>query len=91
MENFRNKNVYIVGGSSGIGLASAKVLFEYGATIIIFSRNKHKLTRAANEISDQHASTEQNVAWLQMDVADRLEVEQVLDLAISRHGIPKDR
>ena len=88
MKDFRNKIAYIVGGSSGIGLATARLLFEYGAHITIFSRDEQKLTRAMKEISEHHALTEQTVAWMQMDVADRSAVEQVLETSVRRHGIP---
>ena len=88
MKDFRNKIAYIVGGSSGIGLSVAKLLFAYGAHVTIFSRDEHKLTRAINEISAQGALTEQTVARMQMDVADRSMVEQVLETAVRRYGIP---
>ena len=38
MKNFVNKNVFIVGGSSGIGLAAGKLFAELGANVIIFAR-----------------------------------------------------
>jgi len=88
MKDFRNKNVYIVGGSSGIGLAAARLLFEHGAHITIFSRDEQKLARAAKAISAQRASTEQTVAWMRLDVADRSDVDQVLDASVMRRGIP---
>jgi len=88
MKDFRNKNVYIVGGSSGIGLAAARLLFEHGADLTIFSRDKQKLARAVKAISAQRASTEQTVSWMQLDVADRSAVERVLDTSVMRHGIP---
>ncbi len=88
MKDFRNKIAYIVGGSSGIGLATARLLFECGAHIIIFSRDEHKLTKAMNEILEHRALTEQTVAWMQMDIADRSAVEQVLEVSVRRHGIP---
>ena len=88
MKDFRNKIVYIVGGSSGIGLSAARLLFEYGAHITIFSRDKHKLARAIKEISAQRTLSEQTVAWMQMDIADRSMVEQVLETSVRRYGIP---
>ena len=88
MKDFRNKIAYIVGGSSGIGLSTARLLFEYGAHITIFSRDEHKLNRAMKEISEQRALTEQTVAWMQMDIADKSMVEQVLETSVRRHGIP---
>ena len=69
-------------------MATARLLFEHGAKITIFARDKHKLARAAKEISAQRASAEQTVAWMQLDVADRSAVEAVLNTSIMRHGIP---
>ncbi|SAL36229.1 short chain dehydrogenase [Caballeronia sordidicola] len=50
MENLAEKRVLIVGGSSGIGAASARAFAARGALITIASRNQSKLDFAANEI-----------------------------------------
>jgi 3-dehydrosphinganine reductase len=88
MNNFKNKIVYIVGGSSGIGLATAKLLSNQGSHIIIFSRDQQKLVRAAKEISEQRQDTHQTVTWMQMDVAERSEVDQALGTSVKNHGTP---
>ncbi|WP_339262886.1 SDR family oxidoreductase [Lysinibacillus sp. FSL K6-3209] len=46
----RDKKVVIIGGSSGIGLASAKQLVAQGAEVIIASRSKDKLQKAKEQI-----------------------------------------
>ncbi len=88
MNNFKGKNAYIVGGSSGIGLATAKLLFAHGADITLFSRDAKKLDRAAQEIAAQRASAEQTVTWMQMDVIDRHTVATVLKESVKNRGIP---
>ncbi|MEZ4746871.1 MAG: SDR family oxidoreductase [Calditrichia bacterium] len=45
--NLQNKVVLITGGSQGIGLATAKMLSEKGATVVITARNEAKLKEAA--------------------------------------------
>ena len=88
MATFRNKIVYIVGGSSGIGLASAKLLARQGAAVTIFSRDPDKLARAAREISGQAGAGGRKVSHMQLDVADRSAVKRVLKAAVERRGVP---
>ena len=42
----------IVGGSSGIGYATAKQLLESGINTLIVGNNAEKLKRAGNELSE---------------------------------------
>jgi NAD(P)-dependent dehydrogenase (short-subunit alcohol dehydrogenase family) len=44
------KSVVVVGGSSGIGLATAELARNEGADVVIASRNKDRLTAAADKI-----------------------------------------
>ncbi len=46
----KGKTVVVVGGSSGIGLATAELAREEGAEVVIASRNKDRLTPAADKI-----------------------------------------
>lgn len=48
--NFTNKLILVTGGSSGIGLATAKELAKNGAEIIIQARSEDKLKSASEEI-----------------------------------------
>ena len=88
MQAVTDKIVYIMGGSSGIGLATAKLLFEQGAAVTIFSRDTARLARAAGEIAGQADAGGGKVSWMQLDVADRSAVKRVLRTAVERHGVP---
>jgi NAD(P)-dependent dehydrogenase (short-subunit alcohol dehydrogenase family) len=50
MSKFASAKVLVVGGSSGIGLATAKAFAEQGAQVVIASRNAEKLEAAARQI-----------------------------------------
>ena len=49
--NFKNKNVVITGGSTGIGFASARAFIDAGAKVWITGRSTENLQRAAKEIN----------------------------------------
>lgn len=46
----RNKVIIITGASSGIGLATAKLLAKNGAKVVLVSRSKEKLERLSREL-----------------------------------------
>ncbi len=50
MDKLRNKVAVITGGSSGIGLATAKEFIANGAKVVIFGRNKQSLDEATKEL-----------------------------------------
>jgi len=54
--NFEGQNVLVIGGSSGIGLATARLAAEHGALVTIASRSKEKLAAAAERIGGSVSS-----------------------------------
>ncbi len=51
--SLKDKKVVIIGGSSGMGLASAKAAAEAGAYVLIAGRSQEKLRRALDEIEGE--------------------------------------
>ena len=49
----QNQKVVIIGGSSGIGLATARAALDEGASVIIASRSREKLEKANQQIGQQ--------------------------------------
>lgn len=55
--NFKGKNVVITGGTTGIGLATAKAFINDGATVWITGRNETNLDKASAEINSPNLKT----------------------------------
>lgn len=51
MSDLTGKAVAVVGASSGIGLATARLASKNGARIVMLSRSEEKLTRAAQSVA----------------------------------------
>jgi NAD(P)-dependent dehydrogenase (short-subunit alcohol dehydrogenase family) len=55
--NFNSKNVVITGGTTGIGLATAKAFINTGANVWITGRNAENLKKAVEEINSPQLKT----------------------------------
>jgi NADP-dependent 3-hydroxy acid dehydrogenase YdfG len=53
MKYVQDKVIVITGASSGIGEASARLLAEHGAKVVLGARRTEKLEHIAAEIRDQ--------------------------------------
>ena len=53
VRNLENKVAVITGGSTGIGLASAKLFQQQGAQVVITGRNEASLAAASKELGDK--------------------------------------
>src|ERR1700754_3434606 len=50
MKTFNNKTAVIIGGTSGMGLATAKMLLEGGARVLVTGRSQAGLESAQKEL-----------------------------------------
>ena len=68
----------MTGGSRGIGFATAKILSENGATVIITSKNQERLEKAESEIS--------NCVGIASDIRNANDVKNVVKKIIEKFG-----
>ncbi len=66
----KNRNVVIIGGSSGIGFATAELAQAEGATITITGRDEDKLDRAAQKLNAVKAAI--------VDITNEVKVQQLM-------------
>lgn len=82
MSGIRGKVVAITGASSGIGEATALLLAEQGARLVLAARGEERLTTLARRI----ASTGGTVAHVAADVRRRDDLTGLVDVALARYG-----
>lgn len=80
MSNISNKVIVIMGASSGIGEATARLLAEKGANLIIAARREERLKAIKNSFPAA------NLHYQVADVTIFEDVQKVIDLAIEKFG-----
>ncbi len=86
--DFRDRTVYVVGGSSGIGLETGKLLSAEGAHVAVFARNEERLEHAVREIACCRLSDSQRVVWHAVDVCEPDAVHSAIGQAAGGFGPP---
>ena len=85
---FEGTHAIVTGGSSGIGLATAKILAARGADVSIVGRTSEKLAKAAEEISAARASDTQDVHTVSADLSDAAAAKTAIDTLVEKGGVP---
>jgi len=79
MSDFNNKVVVITGGTSGIGLATAKAFAEAGSSVFITGRRQEALDDAVKAIGG-------TVTGVRGDMADLADIDRLYDAVQQKHG-----
>jgi NAD(P)-dependent dehydrogenase (short-subunit alcohol dehydrogenase family) len=79
--SFRDKAVFITGGSRGLGLRMARILAEEGARLTLVSRPEDDLQAAARELAGTGGRSPQTC-----DVRDRQRVQETIDASVKLYG-----
>lgn len=93
-ENLNGKNIVITGATSGIGLETARLFAQQGATLILINRNADKSEKLENELKQKFACNVQTIltdfsslAQLK-DCADQLlKLKEPIDILIHNAGV----
>ncbi len=79
MNALQGKVAVITGGSSGIGLATAKRFVEEGADVFITGRRKDELDKAVVEVG-------KNITAIQADVSDLADLDRLFETVAKNKG-----
>lgn len=79
MTAISEKVIIIMGASSGIGEATAKLLASKGAKLVLAARREERIKALADTLG-------KNVFYQKADVTDRQQVQKVIDLALEKFG-----
>lgn len=80
------RKAFVAGASSGLGFAVASVLAQEGCRVAICSRNKERITTAAERIRKEYGIEEGHVLPLICDVTDEDQVAQAIEVAATTFG-----
>lgn len=86
--DFRDQVVLVTGGSSGIGLATARLLAAHGAHVWLLARDATRLARALTQVALESTAPEGSCGYVVADVADPQQVELAVAEVCSRAGVP---
>ncbi|PIE21081.1 MAG: short-chain dehydrogenase, partial [Proteobacteria bacterium] len=86
MQFYQGKKVYITGGSSGIGLAAAKLLASWGADVVISARGEARLQAGLAEMKAAARSADQTFGVVAHDVSDPAQCEAAKDAVVELLG-----
>ena len=86
--NYRGKNIYITGGSSGIGLGMACEFLKLGGNVVLLARKEPALKEAVAALVPLKISDKQTVEYCVADVSDRAGFADATVPCVEKFGIP---
>ena len=79
MSQLENKNIVIIGGTTGIGLSAAKAFIEHGAKVIVAGRNEENVEQARTELGKNGQAVKADARKIETAV-------NAIDLCIKEFG-----
>jgi len=84
--HFLGKTAVLVGGSKGIGRATASELAQLGANVCIIARNEERLKAVAEELQGLKATPEQNITYISADAKSEDSISPPLKKFVEENG-----
>ena len=88
MGYFTGKTAFITGGSSGIGLETARLLVAEGCRLVLFARGHSRLEQVCRDIEHREGLDKNHVNQLAMDVSNNDDVQDKINKAVTLYGSP---
>ncbi|MBK9292845.1 MAG: SDR family oxidoreductase [Oligoflexia bacterium] len=85
---YKQKLIFITGGSEGIGLCVAKDFVKAQANVVILSRSKEKLNQATVQLEKLRQNKEQIIKAESLDVSNFNDVKNIFEKLFSEIGLP---
>lgn len=82
MGKLDGKVALVTGGTSGIGKATAKLLYDDGAYVIITGRDKEKGFKSENDI----AKNTDNIKFFKADVTNKNDIKELKNFIVYNYG-----
>lgn len=82
MTEFKNKTIFITGGNSGIGKATAIEFAKAGANVVITGRREKEGMEAVEEIKKYNST----ILFVKTDVCIEKDIENAVKIAVERFG-----
>lgn len=79
---FKDKVIVVTGASSGIGLATAKLMASYGARVVLASRNFERLEEIATALDESRS----RVICVKTDVSVEEDCRMLMEKTVERFG-----
>jgi 3-dehydrosphinganine reductase len=88
IKDFKEKVVLVTGGSSGIGLATARLLARQGAHVWLIARGEERLSEALRTVENDRQDANQRCGTIAADVSNEKEVNSAISKVIKNVGLP---